>query len=236
MKSSLRKADDRGAADFGWLKSAHTFSFGRYFDSRHMGFGVLRVINEDRVEPGKGFSEHSHSDMEILSYVIEGELEHKDNIGSGSIIRRGDLQRMSAGTGVTHSEYNASNTDRVHFLQIWILPEERGLAPGYEQKHFPLEEREGKLQLLASRVGRLGSVSLNQDVNIYSTILKDGDSVTAPLRNDRAAWIQVVRGDVKVNSQGMQAGDGLAVLDTPAIDLTDAHGAEILIFDIPKRG
>ena len=235
MNAVLRKSDERGEADFGWLKSAHTFSFGRYYDSRHMGFGVLRVINEDRVEPGKGFSEHSHSDMEILSYVIEGELEHKDDIGNGSIIRRGDLQRMSAGTGVTHSEYNASKTDPVHFLQIWIIPEQRGIAPGYEQRHFPLEDRRGKLQLLASRDGRLGSVSIAQDVNIYSTILEAGDEVTAPLRDDRAAWIQIVRGEVSVNSQELQAGDGLAVADTHSIELSDADSAEILIFDLPKK-
>lgn len=235
MKASLRRSDERGAADFGWLKSAHTFSFGRYFDSRHMGFGVLRVINEDRVEPGKGFSEHSHSDMEILSYVVEGELEHKDNIGNGSIIRRGDLQRMSAGSGVTHSEYNASSTDPVHFLQIWIIPEERGIEPGYEQRHFPLEDRRGKLQLLASRDGRLGSVSLAQDVNIYSTILGEDESVTTPLRAGRAAWIQVVRGEVSANSQRLEAGDGFAVTDTNAVELTHARDAEVVIFDVPAE-
>ncbi len=235
MNSSLRKADDRGAADFGWLKSAHTFSFGRYFDSRHMGFGVLRVINEDRVEPGKGFDKHSHSDMEILSYVVEGELEHKDDMGNGSIIRRGDLQRMSAGTGVTHSEYNASKTEPVHFLQIWIIPEQRGIAPGYEQRHFPLEGRRGELQLLASRDGRMGSVSVAQDVNIYSTILSAGETVATPLRPGRAAWIQVVRGNVTANAEPLQAGDGFAVSDVHAIELTDSSNAEVLIFDIPTE-
>ncbi|MEM6775455.1 MAG: pirin family protein [Pseudomonadota bacterium] len=233
MKTSLRRSEDRGAADFGWLKSAHTFSFGRYFDSRHMGFGVLRVINEDRVEPGKGFSAHGHSDMEILSYVIEGELEHKDDMGNGSIIRPGDMQRMSAGTGVTHSEYNASKTDPVHFLQIWVIPEEAGIAPGYEQRHFPLRDREGQLQLLASREGRLGSVSLAQDVNIYSTLLDTDDAVTTPLRADRAAWIQLVRGTLRVNGQALGAGDGLALLDVNAIELKDANDAEVLIFDVP---
>ncbi|MEO1078352.1 MAG: pirin family protein [Pseudomonadota bacterium] len=235
MKTSLRRSGDRGAADFGWLKSAHTFSFGRYFDSRHMGFGVLRVINEDRVEPGRGFSAHSHSDMEILSYVIEGELEHKDDMGNGSSIRPGDMQRMSAGTGVTHSEYNASKTDPVHFLQIWVIPEEAGIAPDYEQRHFPLQDREGRLQLLASREGRLGSVSLAQDVNIYSTLLNTDDAVTTPLRADRAAWIQLVRGTLRVNGQALGAGDGLALLDVNAIELKDANDAEVLIFDVPVR-
>ena len=235
MRSSLRKSEDRGAADFGWLKSAHTFSFGRYFDSRHMGFGVLRVINEDRVEPGKGFSAHSHKDMEILSYVIEGELEHRDDMGNGSIIRPGDMQRMSAGTGVTHSEYNASQTDPVHFLQIWVIPEQSGIEPGYEQRHFPLADRRGALQLLASRDGRLGSVSLAQDVNIYSTLLNGDDAVTTPLRADRAAWIQVVRGTLRVNGQHLGAGDGLALRDVNAIELDGANDAEILIFDIPSR-
>ncbi|MEO1080078.1 MAG: pirin family protein [Pseudomonadota bacterium] len=233
MKAKVRKADERGIADFGWLKSAHTFSFGRYYDSRHMGFGVLRVVNEDRVEPGEGFETHSHKDMEILSYVVEGELEHKDDIGNGSIIRRGDLQRMSAGTGVTHSEYNASQTDPVHFLQIWIVPEQRGIAPGYEQRHFPLEDRRGKLQLLASRDGRLGSVSMAQDVSIYSTILSAGETVTTPLRPDRAAWIQVVKGAVSVNSEQLGAGDGMAVTDANAIHLAHASAAEVLIFDLP---
>lgn len=234
MNSILRKAQDRGAADFGWLKSAHTFSFGRYFDSRHMGFGVLRVINEDRVAPGKGFDSHPHQNMEILSFVIDGALEHKDSMGNGSIIRPGDLQRMSAGTGVVHSEYNASNDESVHFLQIWIVPRENGIEPGYEQKHFPIEQRQGQLKLIASPSGRDGSVSLAQDVELYSSILSTGDAITYPLRQERSGWLQVVRGSLQVNGGRVEAGDGLAFEEDGGIHLEASENAEILFFDLPK--
>ena len=233
MNSILRKAEDRGAADFGWLKSAHTFSFGRYFDSRHMGFGVLRVINEDRVAPGKGFDAHPHKDMEILSFVVDGALEHQDSMGNGSVIRPGELQRMSAGTGVVHSEYNASKTDPVHFLQIWIQPRENDLAPGYEQKHFPTAERQGKFRLIASPSGRDGALSLAQDVELFSSILQGGDEMTYPLRRGRAGWLQAVRGSLEVNGDLVTAGDGLAFERDGAISLSTDEDAEILFFDLP---
>ena len=233
MQTSLRKADARGQADFGWLQSQHSFSFGRYYDSRHMGYGVLRVINEDRVVPGKGFGTHSHQDMEILSYVIDGALEHKDSMGNGSIIRPGDLQRMSAGSGVTHSEFNASDAEPVHFLQIWILPERSGLQPAYAEQHFPAEERRGALRLIASREGREGSVSLNQDVNLYATLLDGDDTALLPLRPGRSAWVQVVRGSINVNGQPLEEGDGLAMGDTQALELANAKQAEVLVFDLP---
>ncbi|MEM6486213.1 MAG: pirin family protein [Pseudomonadota bacterium] len=232
MNSVIRKSDERGTADFGWLKSAHSFSFGRYFDSRHMGFGVLRVINEDRVAPGRGFDAHPHQDMEILSYVVDGALEHKDSLGNGSVIRPGDLQRMSAGSGVVHSEYNASNDEPVHFLQIWIEPEERGTQPSYEQKYFPESDKKGRLRLLASRSGQADSVTLAQDVDIYAAILEAGDSLIHSLAQGRASWIQVVRGSLAVNGAGLTSGDGFALKDSGAIRISADSEAEFLLFDL----
>ncbi|MEM1141317.1 MAG: pirin family protein [Pseudomonadota bacterium] len=234
MNSMVRRAEDRGTADFGWLDSKHSFSFGRYYDPDQMGFGVLRVINEDRVAPGRGFDEHPHQNMEILSYVIEGSLSHQDSMGNGSIIRPGDLQRMSAGTGVIHSEYNADNDKPVHFLQIWIVPEKSGIEPGYEQKHFPIEQRSGRLALIASRSGRSGSVSLAQDVDIYAAMLTAGDQLSQKLQSDRSAWVQAIRGSVEVDGTTLDAGDGLAIRSGSSIELETSGEAEILLFDVPK--
>ncbi|MCA1242271.1 pirin family protein [Stappia stellulata] len=230
-----RPSDARGRADFGWLDSRHSFSFGQYYDEDHMGFGALRVINEDRVAPGAGFGTHPHRDMEILSYVVEGALEHKDSIGTGSVIRPGDLQRMSAGTGIRHSEYNHSKDAPVHFLQIWILPERGGLEPGYEQKTFPPEDRNGRLVLLGSRDGRDGSVTIHQDVALYGTLLKPQAGVSHALAEGRKAWIQLVRGTVSVNGRTLKAGDGLG-LDTPgALSITAQEDAELLLFDLAAQ-
>ena len=233
---TIRPAGERGRASFGWLDSRHSFSFGHYYDPEHMGFGPLRVINEDRVEPGKGFGRHGHSDMEIISYVLEGALEHKDSIGTGSIIRPGDVQRMSAGTGVEHSEYNASATDPVHFLQIWILPEETGLEPGYEQKSFANDEKRSRLRLVGSRDGRDGSVTIHQDVDLYAALLADGESLSHELPAGRRGWLQVARGAVEVNGKALAAGDGVAVAAVNAepypLDITGRDEAEILLFDM----
>jgi hypothetical protein len=230
---TLRPAHERGIANFGWLDSRHTFSFGEYFDPNHMGFADLRVINEDKVAPGRGFATHGHRDMEIISYVLEGGLEHKDSIGTGSIIRPGDVQRMSAGTGIMHSEYNASKTDPVHFLQIWILPEKKGIAPGYEQKTFSAAEKQGQLRLVGSRDGRDGSITIHQDVNLYATVLSEGDEVQHPLTEGRVAWLQVVRGSIQLNDRTLAAGDGAAIAGEPLITLKGAaDSAEVLLFDL----
>ena len=228
----LRPSDERGHADFGWLNSRHSFSFGYYLDPQHIGFGALRVINEDRVAPGAGFDTHGHRDMEIISYVLDGALEHEDSIGTGSVIRPGDVQRMSAGTGIRHSEYNHSKTDPVHFLQIWIVPERDGLQPGYEQKSFPPEDRRGRLRLLGSRDGRDGSITIHQDVDLYGALLESGDAVVFDLRDGRKAWIQVARGSVIVDGQPLAAGDGLGVLDVDGIEITAKEDAEVLLFDL----
>ncbi|XGV94654.1 MAG: pirin family protein [Leptolyngbya sp. BL-A-14] len=230
---TLRPAQERGSAYFGWLDSRHTFSFGEYYDPNHMGFADLRVINEDKVTPGQGFGTHGHRDMEIISYVLEGALEHKDSIGTGSIIRPGDVQRMSAGTGIMHSEHNASKTEPVHFLQIWILPEQKGIAPGYEQKTFTDDEKRGQLRLVGSRDGRDGSITIHQNVNLYASLLKAGETVGHPLAEGRAAWLQVVRGAVQLNGQPLTAGDGAAIIQEPEITLQGASDqAEVLLFDM----
>jgi redox-sensitive bicupin YhaK (pirin superfamily) len=230
---TLRKADERGRADFGWLDSRHTFSFGDYYDPRHMGFGPLRVINEDRVAPGGGFPTHPHADMEIISYVLEGALAHKDSLGTGSVIEPGDVQRMTAGTGIRHSEYNASPTAPVHFLQIWILPDRRGLAPGYEQRSFPAAEKLGRLRLVASRDGRDGSLVVHRDVDLYATIVGEGDRLSHDLFGGRRAWVQVARGEASVNGLALAAGDGLSVTDARRIEMAGtAAGAELLVFDM----
>lgn len=230
---TIRRGEERGAADFGWLDSKHSFSFGNYHDPAHMGFGALRVINEDRVAPGGGFPTHGHADMEIISYVLDGGLEHRDTLGTNSVIRPGEVQRMSAGTGIRHSEYNASDADPVHFLQIWILPERRGISPGYEQKSFPAEEKKGRLRLVASRDGREGSVTVHQDVNLYATLLDEGDAVGLDLGPGRRAWIQVTRGRATLNGQALAAGDGAAVTGETALALAAAApGTEALVFDL----
>ena len=230
---TIRSAAERGHARHGWLESRHTFSFGDYHDPRHMGFRALRVINEDRVEPGKGFATHSHRDMEIVSYVLDGALEHRDSMGNGSVIRPGDVQRMSAGTGVTHSERNPSKTNPVHLLQIWILPERQGLPPGYEQKAFPESEKRGRLRLVASRDGRDGSVTIHQDVDLYAAILARGETVRHALRPGRHAWVQVAAGEVTLNGEWLEAGDGAAVSDEQTIEISsEERGAEVLLFDL----
>lgn len=232
MNQILRPSEARGDADFGWLKSKHTFSFGSYFDPNHIGFGALRVINEDRVAPSAGFPTHPHKDMEIISYVVSGGLEHKDSIGTGSVIRPGELQRMSAGTGVRHSEYNASATDPVHFLQIWIIPEKDGLAPGYEQKAFAAEDRQNSLKLVGSRDGRDGSLVIHQDVNLYASLLAADKSLAFEIRPGRKVWLQLVKGALTVDGQALSAGDGLGLLDTGEITLTARENAEFLLFDL----
>jgi hypothetical protein len=229
---SIRKAADRGHAQHGWLESFHTFSFADYYDSRFMGFRALRVINEDRVQPGQGFGRHSHRDMEIVTYVIDGALEHGDSLGTGSVIRPGDVQRMSAGSGITHSEFNASDKELVHFLQIWILPERAGIAPSYEQKHFAASERAGRLRLVGSNDGREGSVRIHQDVALYAGVLAPGQSATHDLAPDRHAWIQVVRGALSQDGMPLAAGDGVAVSREPRIELTAREPSEVLVFDL----
>jgi len=229
---SLRRNDERGRTNLGWLDSRHTFSFGDYVDTAHMGFRTLRVINDDRVEPGRGFGTHGHRDMEIVSYVLEGELEHKDSMGTGSIIRPGELQRMSAGTGVMHSEFNPSRTHKVRFLQIWILPERQGAPPGYEQRPFPESERRGRLRLVASSDGRDGSVTLQQDAAIYLSLLAPGEQVTHELRPGRHAWLQVARGEVTLAGHRLAEGDGAAISGEPRVTVAGAGDAEVLLFDL----
>jgi redox-sensitive bicupin YhaK (pirin superfamily) len=229
---TIRAAEERGIANMGWLNSKHTFSFGHYYDPQHMGFASLRVINEDRVKPGAGFGTHGHQDMEIISYVLDGALEHKDSIGTGSVIRPGDVQRMTAGTGIRHSEYNHSASDPVHFLQIWIMPEQNGLAPGYEQKAFTEEERRGRLRLIGSRDGRDGSVLIHQDVDLYGTLLNAGDEVDHAVAANRKIWVQVARGAVQINGQTLNQGDGAALSDIGQVILSATETAEVLLFDM----
>jgi hypothetical protein len=229
---AIRPADDRGLANLGWLNSRHTFSFGHYYDPQFMGFGPLRVINEDRVKPSQGFGTHGHSDMEIISYVLDGALEHKDSLGTGSIIRPGDVQRMTAGTGVRHSEYNASSTDPVHFLQIWIIPEKNGLEPSYEQKAFSDDEKRSQLRLVGSRDGRDGSVMIHQDVDLYASLLRANDSVSYELGEDRNGWVQVARGSVRLDDNELSAGDGVALKGARTLTFEGVDDAEILLFDM----
>ncbi len=233
MALTIRRAEERGKADFGWLDSRHTFSFGHYYDPTQMGFGPLRVINEDRVAPGGGFPTHPHSDMEILSYVIDGGLEHRDSLGTGSVIRPGDVQRMSAGTGVRHSEFNASETEPVHFLQIWIIPEKRGIAPCYEQKTFTADEKRGRLKLIGSRDGREGSVTIHQDIALYASLLKPGEAVAHEVAAGRGAWVQVARGKVLIDGREANAGDGFAMEGPAHVGVEGVVSAEILLFDLP---
>ena len=229
---TVRHRDERGAVNMGWLNSKHSFSFGHYHDPAHMGFRALRVINEDRVIPGAGFPTHGHADMEIISYVLDGALEHKDTLGTSSVIKPGEVQRMSAGSGIRHSEYNASKKDPVHFLQIWIIPDEEGMVPGYEQKSFATEEKQGRLRLVGSKDGRDGSVTIHQDVDLYATLLRQGDEVTHELRPGRHAWVQVARGQARLNGVLLKEGDGAAVRDETALTLDSETGAEVLVFDL----
>lgn len=228
----IRRAGERGTAQFGWLDSRHTFSFGQYHDPRHMGFGPLRVINEDRVQPGQGFDTHGHRDMEIISYVLEGALEHKDSLGNGSVMRPGDVQRMTAGTGVRHSEFNHSKSELVHFLQIWVLPESEGLEPGYEQKTFSEADKRGALRLIGSRDGREGSVTIHQDVDVYAACLGEADEVTHRLAAGRRAWVQLARGRAEVNGTPLEAGDGVGLADQSLVALRGVSEAEVLLFDM----
>jgi quercetin 2,3-dioxygenase len=227
---TIRRAEDRGHADHGWLDTHHTFSFADYYDPNFMGFRALRVINEDRVKPGVGFGTHAHRDMEIISYVLEGTLAHRDSMGTGSQITPGEVQRMSAGSGVTHSELNPSNDEGVHFLQIWIMPAERGIKPSYEQKKFEDDDRRGTLKLVASPDGSEGSVTIHQDVRLYSTLL-DGATVTHPFGPDRYGWLQVTRGEVEVNGQQLKAGDGASISGESSVTIA-GRGAEVLLFDL----
>ena len=229
---NVRSAAERGTANFGWLDSRHTFSFGEYYNPKQMGFGPLRVINEDRVSPGQGFGTHGHRDMEIISYVLEGALEHKDSMGNGSVIKPGDLQYMSAGTGVAHSEFNASKTEPVHLYQIWMLPEKQGLKPAYDQKNFSEAEKRGKLRLVASPDGREGSVKLRQDNELYATVLGAGETVKHELKKDRHAYVQVARGSIKLNGKLLETGDGAAISAEKAVELTGVEDAEVLLFDL----
>ncbi len=233
MSIVVRSAAERGHANHGWLDSFHTFSFGDYHDDAHMGFGPLRVINEDRVQPRMGFGTHGHRDMEIISYVIEGALEHKDSIGTGSVIRPGEVQVMSAGSGIRHSEFNHSADELVHFLQIWILPERGGLKPRYDQKVFADAEKRGRLRLVVSRDGREGSLVIHQDADLYASLLADGERVTHTLKPGRRAWVQVVRGSVEVNGVAAQVGDGVALSGEASVALKASSDAEILVFDLP---
>ncbi|HEY2137262.1 MAG TPA: pirin family protein [Xanthobacteraceae bacterium] len=230
---AVRHADERGVANFGWLDSRHTFSFGHYHDPQHMGFGPLRVINEDRVTPGKGFDTHGHRDMEIISYVLEGALEHRDSIGTGSVIRPGDVQVMSAGTGIRHSEFNHSKDEPVHFLQIWVLPDRQGIAPRYDQKSFSDDEKRGHLRLVASPDGRNGSILIHQNAEIYASLLSGGDKVSHALKPGRKGWVQVIRGTVEVNGETLRAGDGAAAQNEAALTISALDEAEVLLFDLP---
>ena len=228
----IRRSGERGHAQHGWLDTRHTFSFADYHDPQHMGFRELRVLNDDRVVPAAGFPTHPHRDMEILSYVVEGALAHRDSLGNGSTIRPGDVQRMSAGTGVLHSEFNPSRSEGCRFLQVWIHPERRGIPPSYEQKHFAPEERRGRLRLIASRDGREGSLAIHQDVAVYAGLLEAGERLSHGLAPGRHAWVQVVRGAVRVGGHELEEGDGAAASDEPALELEARGSAEILVFDL----
>jgi redox-sensitive bicupin YhaK (pirin superfamily) len=229
---TIRKSDERGRANHGWLDTHFTFSFADYFDPEHGQFRTLRVMNDDRVAGGGGFPMHPHRDMEIVTYVLEGALEHRDSMGNGSVIKPGDLQYMSAGTGVTHSEFNASKTEPVHLYQIWMMPDKRGHKPVYDQKNFSEAEKRGKLRLLASPDGREGSVKIRQDNDLYATVLGAGDSVNHALKPERHAYVQVARGSVHLNGKPLETGDGAAISAEDSVELTGIQEAEVLIFDL----
>jgi len=229
---TIRHSNQRGHFDHGWLNTYHTFSFDQYYDPRYMGFRSLRVINEDFVAAGRGFPKHGHRDMEIITYILEGALKHEDSMGNGSVIRPGDVQRMTAGTGVRHSEQNASNDERVHLLQIWIIPNADNLEPGYEQKAFSVDERKNQLRLIASLGGRDGSVSINQDASLFASILEAGNSVTYQIDQARYGWLQVARGVVEVNGERAEQGDGAVVVAERQLTIRALDGAEVLLFDL----
>ena len=230
---TIRRSVERGHKNHGWLDTFHTFSFSSYYDPAHMGFRNLRVINEDRVAPGQGFGTHPHNDMEIISYVVEGTLQHRDSMGNGSLIRPHDVQRMSAGTGVTHSEFNGSQTEPVHFLQIWLLPSQRGIKPGYEQKTFSRQEKQGRLRLVASTDGRDGSVQIHTDAALYATVLSAGQTVEHAFSSGRHGYMQIVRGAVLANGQMLGAGDGAALSGEQSVVIEGKEDSEVLLFDLP---
>jgi redox-sensitive bicupin YhaK (pirin superfamily) len=229
----VRKAAERGHFDHGWLDTHHTFSFGDYYDPQQMGFRSLRVINDDRVQPGQGFGMHGHRDMEIVTYVLDGALEHKDSMGNGSVLRPGEFQRMTAGTGIRHSEFNPSESEPVHLYQIWIVPERRGLAPSYEQRSFPEVERRGRLRLVASPDGRDGSLTIQQDVRVFLSSLGENQQVSHQLEPGRYAWVQVFRGALQLNGLSLAVGDGLAVSEETALLIHATKPSEIMLFDMP---
>ncbi|HXE98596.1 MAG TPA: pirin family protein [Dongiaceae bacterium] len=229
---NIRKSTERGRADYGWLNTCHTFSFADYYDQKHMGFRELRVINEDRVQPREGFPIHPHRDMEIITYVLEGALEHKDSMGNGSVIRPGEVQRMSAGTGITHSEFNHSESELVHFLQIWILPNQEGVKPDYEQKVFPDEEKLNNVRLIASQDGREDSVTIHQDVNLYAAIIEQNKELGYHVPAGRHVWLQVVRGSIELNGTSLDSGDGAAVSNEECLNVMGKEKAEVLLFDL----
>ncbi|MGA3156446.1 MAG: pirin family protein [Steroidobacteraceae bacterium] len=233
---ALRRSSERGLADHGWLKSRHSFSFADYHDPEHMGFSALRVINEDRVAPAQGFGTHGHRDMEILSYVLEGQLGHRDSMGTGSVILPGDVQRMSAGSGVTHSEMNPSKSEPVHFLQIWILPAVKGMAPGYEQKHFDEASKRGQLKLVASPDGAAGSVLIHQDARMYAGLFDGAEQTTFETTKGRAWYLHLARGSLKVNDTELAAGDALMLTDACTLVIHEGRNAELLLFDLPGDG
>lgn len=226
------RSETRGSADHGWLRAKHTFSFADYYDPERVEFGNLRVINEDRVAPGKGFGTHPHRDMEIITYVIDGAIEHKDSMGNGTVISAGEVQRMSAGTGVLHSEFNHSQENELHLLQIWIYPEKNGLEPGYEQTRFPREEKLNRLRLVGSRDGREGSVTIHQDVDLYASILEEGRQVSLDLRGDRKVFVQVIDGDIMINGEIVSAGDGGQLEGERSLQIAASTDAEFLVFDM----
>lgn len=229
---TTRKSEDRGHFNLGWLDTYHTFSFDQYFDPAYMHFRSLRVVNEDRVKPGQGFPFHSHRDMEIITYILSGALEHRDSMGNGSVIRPGDVQRMTAGKGVSHSEFNSSADEPVHLLQIWIVPSTRNLEPGYEEKAFTSADRQGKLRLIASNDGRDGSVTIHQDASVYASLLNDGEKAEHMLGENRFAWIQIAKGEVRVNDVVLKQGDGASIKEESALELEANEPAELLLFDL----
>ena len=229
---TIRRSEDRGHANHGWLNTYHTFSFANYYNPKHMGFRALRVINEDRVSPGAGFGTHGHKDMEIITYVLNGAVEHKDSLGTGSVIKPGEVQRMSAGTGILHSEFNHSKTDAVHFLQIWLLPEKNGLPASYEQRAFAFAENPGQLLLVAAKDGREGAVTVHQDVDLYAAVLEPNQRVSHTLKPQRHAWVQVARGEVTLNGLSLEKGDGAAISEESNVVIEATTDAEILLFDL----
>lgn len=232
--NTIRRSNERGHADHGWLNSYHSFSFADYFDPKHVEFGPLRVINEDRVAAGAGFGTHPHRDMEIISYVLDGELAHKDSMGNGSTIRPGDVQRMTAGTGVRHSEFNPSAKDPVHFLQIWIQPNATGIEPGYEEKHFAESDKRGRLRLIASPNAAEGSILIHQDAKLYAGLFDGNESATLELQRGRRSYIHVARGEVRVNGSELSAGDALKLTDSSTVTIEGGKQAEVLVFDLPN--